>query len=301
MWPSHRTRRSSRWFRFRWSWPRWTWRPHSRPRRETLATLPTPPAAPPGGRRRGRGCARHQRRGRRRSRHRPPPGPARSVAYALGLPVTSPALESAESSLDQLQSALSRGDVAATRQWAAVLRGQLAGLTPTDRGTIEAAAAAAPGAGRCAGLPHPGGRRSREPGVRRDPGRRRGDRSGGRRRGGQPRQRVAGRPDRRIRLGVREWRAPPPPKERQRTARRRVPRPPRRRPPRPPTTVHRDPTTAPVTHPTTGAGAPRPLRHRRHRPPGPGDLVPTTDRGAAPTTDRGRLRLRRRDGTRLGR
>jgi len=68
------------------------------------------------------------------------PGPTRSVAFALGLPVTSPSLEAARGTLGQLRVALAARDVAQVRSSAALLRSQVDGLAPADRNQIEASA-----------------------------------------------------------------------------------------------------------------------------------------------------------------
>jgi hypothetical protein len=68
------------------------------------------------------------------------PGPTRTVAYDLGLPVTSPALEAARGTMAQLKVALAAHDVAQVLASAALLRTRLAGLSTTDRAQIEASA-----------------------------------------------------------------------------------------------------------------------------------------------------------------
>ena len=68
------------------------------------------------------------------------PGPTRSVAFALGLPVTSPALEAARGTVDQLSVALAARDVTQVQASVARLRSQLDGLTPGDRAQIDASA-----------------------------------------------------------------------------------------------------------------------------------------------------------------
>ena len=69
------------------------------------------------------------------------PGPTRSVAYALGLPVTSPALASAEGTINLLRGALAANDVTRIQALTTLLRSQLAGLSAADRASIQAAAA----------------------------------------------------------------------------------------------------------------------------------------------------------------
>ena len=68
------------------------------------------------------------------------PGPARHVAYSIGLPVTSPALESARATLGALEATLQGHDRAAVLDLAALLRTQLAALSDSDRAQIEPAA-----------------------------------------------------------------------------------------------------------------------------------------------------------------
>jgi len=68
------------------------------------------------------------------------PGPARHVAYSIGLPVTSPALESARATLGALDAALQGHDRAAVVASVALLRTQLAALSDADRVQIEPAA-----------------------------------------------------------------------------------------------------------------------------------------------------------------
>ncbi|HEX7443729.1 MAG TPA: hypothetical protein VF320_07580, partial [Acidimicrobiales bacterium] len=68
------------------------------------------------------------------------PGPTRSVAFALGLPVTSPSLEAARGTMGQLRVALAARDVAQVRASATLLRSQVDGLAPADRAQIEASA-----------------------------------------------------------------------------------------------------------------------------------------------------------------
>jgi len=69
------------------------------------------------------------------------PGPTRTVAYDLGLPVTSPALEGTRGTMDQLRQALAGHNVAQVNASAVFLRTQLAGLSPSDRAQVEPAAA----------------------------------------------------------------------------------------------------------------------------------------------------------------
>lgn len=68
------------------------------------------------------------------------PGPVRHVAYSIGLPVTSPALESARATLGALEAALQGHDRAAVVASAALLRTQLAALSDADRAQIDPAA-----------------------------------------------------------------------------------------------------------------------------------------------------------------
>ena len=68
------------------------------------------------------------------------PGPARHVAYSIGLPVTSPALESARATLGALEATLQGHDRAAVLDLTALLRTQLAALSDSDRAQIEPAA-----------------------------------------------------------------------------------------------------------------------------------------------------------------
>ena len=65
------------------------------------------------------------------------PGPARNVAYALGLPVTSPALESARGTMVQLGAALADHDAVQVRTSATLLHTQMAGLSATDLTQIQ--------------------------------------------------------------------------------------------------------------------------------------------------------------------
>jgi hypothetical protein len=69
------------------------------------------------------------------------PGPTRTVAYDLGLPVTSPALEGTRGTMDRLRQALTAHNVAQVNASAVFLRTQLAGLSPSDRAQVEPAAA----------------------------------------------------------------------------------------------------------------------------------------------------------------
>jgi hypothetical protein len=65
------------------------------------------------------------------------PGPARNVAYALGLPVTSPALESASGTMVRLGAALADHDAVQVRASATLLHTQMAGLSATDLTQIQ--------------------------------------------------------------------------------------------------------------------------------------------------------------------
>jgi len=65
------------------------------------------------------------------------PGPARNVAYALGLPVTSPALESARGTMVQLEAALADHDAVQVRASATLLHTQMAVLSATDLTQIQ--------------------------------------------------------------------------------------------------------------------------------------------------------------------
>jgi hypothetical protein len=65
------------------------------------------------------------------------PGSTRNVAFALGLPVTSPALTSAKSTMNQLSVDLDAQDVVRVRASAAALRTELAGLSVADRASIQ--------------------------------------------------------------------------------------------------------------------------------------------------------------------
>ena len=68
------------------------------------------------------------------------PGPTRNVAYAIGLPVTSPSLEAAQGTLAVLSSALADHEATRIRASAAQLRTELAGLSPSDRARIQSEA-----------------------------------------------------------------------------------------------------------------------------------------------------------------
>ena len=68
------------------------------------------------------------------------PGPTRNVAYAIGLPVTSPALETAKRTISQLGAALAAHDVGKVLALSALLRTRLAGLSPGDRASLQATA-----------------------------------------------------------------------------------------------------------------------------------------------------------------
>jgi hypothetical protein len=65
------------------------------------------------------------------------PGPTRAVAYDLGLPVTSPGLAHVQGTLAGLQAALAAGDVSRVRASAALLRSQIAMLSPSDEATVR--------------------------------------------------------------------------------------------------------------------------------------------------------------------
>ena len=69
------------------------------------------------------------------------PGPTRTVAFDLGLPVTSPALEQAKATMTQLRDAIDAGNNPLVRDSAVALRIQLAALSPAERAQIEATAA----------------------------------------------------------------------------------------------------------------------------------------------------------------
>ncbi|HVC68369.1 MAG TPA: hypothetical protein VND44_12300 [Acidimicrobiales bacterium] len=68
------------------------------------------------------------------------PGPARRIAVALGLPVSSPALETTRGAMGDLRRALDREDTAAIRTGADAVRTDLAVLTSPDRTQVEPAA-----------------------------------------------------------------------------------------------------------------------------------------------------------------
>jgi len=70
------------------------------------------------------------------------PGPTRTVAYDLGLPVTSPALEATRGTMDELRLALAGHDVVQVNASALLLRSELIGLSTSDRAQVEPAAAA---------------------------------------------------------------------------------------------------------------------------------------------------------------
>jgi hypothetical protein len=65
------------------------------------------------------------------------PGPTRNVAYAIGLPVTSPAIETAKGIMAQLKAALAAHDVAQVQALATLLRTQLAGLSAIERASLQ--------------------------------------------------------------------------------------------------------------------------------------------------------------------
>jgi len=65
------------------------------------------------------------------------PGPARRIAVAIGLPVSSPALEATRGAMGDLRHALDRHDTAAIRAGADAVRTDLAALTPSDRTQVE--------------------------------------------------------------------------------------------------------------------------------------------------------------------
>jgi hypothetical protein len=65
------------------------------------------------------------------------PGPLRSLASAVGLPVTSPALQQVDNDLTALRTALQLGDASAIRSDAAVLGRDLDALNPDDRVTVD--------------------------------------------------------------------------------------------------------------------------------------------------------------------
>jgi hypothetical protein len=68
------------------------------------------------------------------------PGPLRNIAVAVGLPVTSPALEQVDSDLAALRAALNLGDASAIRADAATLSHDLDTLSPDDRVTVDGGA-----------------------------------------------------------------------------------------------------------------------------------------------------------------
>jgi hypothetical protein len=68
------------------------------------------------------------------------PGPLRNIAFSVGLPVTSPALEQVDGDLAALRAALKLGDAAAIRSDASTLRRDLAALGSGDRVTAGAGA-----------------------------------------------------------------------------------------------------------------------------------------------------------------
>ncbi len=68
------------------------------------------------------------------------PAPARHVAYSIGLPVTSPALESARSTMHALDLALQGHDRAAIVASSALLKREIAALSASDRSLVEPAA-----------------------------------------------------------------------------------------------------------------------------------------------------------------
>ena len=65
------------------------------------------------------------------------PGPLRSVAYDVGLPVSSPALEAAEAAESALQGAISSRDRPAIQSDVTVLRQRLSVLDASDRATAD--------------------------------------------------------------------------------------------------------------------------------------------------------------------
>ncbi len=65
------------------------------------------------------------------------PGPLRGLAFAVGLPVTSPADEKVDNDLAALRAALNLGDAVAIRADAAALSHDLDGLSPDDRVTFD--------------------------------------------------------------------------------------------------------------------------------------------------------------------
>ena len=68
------------------------------------------------------------------------PDPLRSIAFAVGLPVTSPAGEKVDNDLAALRAALNLGDAIAIRADAAALSRDLDGLSPDDRVTFDGGA-----------------------------------------------------------------------------------------------------------------------------------------------------------------
>jgi len=65
------------------------------------------------------------------------PAPARHVAYSIGLPVTSPALESTRSTMNALEVALQGHDRAAIVASSALLKHEIAALSASDRSLVE--------------------------------------------------------------------------------------------------------------------------------------------------------------------
>ena len=65
------------------------------------------------------------------------PGPLRSIAFAVGLPVTSPTDQEVDNDLAALRAALNLGDAIAIRTDAAALSRDLDGLSPDDRVTVD--------------------------------------------------------------------------------------------------------------------------------------------------------------------
>jgi hypothetical protein len=68
------------------------------------------------------------------------PGPARQIAFAIGLPVSSPALQATRVAMENLQNALDRQETVAIRAAAHTLGTGLAALEPSDRAQVEPAA-----------------------------------------------------------------------------------------------------------------------------------------------------------------
>jgi hypothetical protein len=68
------------------------------------------------------------------------PGPARQIAFAIGLPVSSPALQATRGAMEDLQNALDRQETVAIRATAHTLGTGLATLEPSDRAQVEPAA-----------------------------------------------------------------------------------------------------------------------------------------------------------------